>query len=257
MTKEDRRGIAIIVTLVILGMSTFVVSYNIKAKQYKANPQTLCLQDETVKLTKIVVIDKSDKWSSHNIEKIDHWLSEINQGLSMNSRLKIVSISENEQNNTDIKTVFDKCSPGKEEDCHALYENCRDIRHNYSMAFKQPLLDITAMLGRPDESPNSPLFETMTEVVDGIKSQQAEIHIISDFMENGYKFNFYKEIPTVEQLIKQYPLPSNAHITVYLHIIERHKHPRELLDKVKEVWQNYFTKQNIKVKSAKRFFISN
>jgi len=41
-----------------------------------------------------------------------------------------------------------------------------------------------------------------------------------------------------------------------MHIIERRKHSRELLDKVKELWREYFEKQGIVVVSAKRFFIA-
>lgn len=256
MSREDKQGLAIIVTLVLLGIVLFSLSYKMKSQQYKSDPKTLCLEHQLPNLTKIVLIDKSDKWSPHNIEKIDTWLSEIHEGLLMNSRLKIVSIFGQENNVTHIKTVFDKCSPGNEEDCNALYENCRDIRNNYNMAFKAPLMEMTEMLGRPDEAQNSPLFETITEIIDNIQSAEAEIHIVSDFMENGYRFNFYKNIPTAEQLIKVYPLPCDANVSVHLHVIERHKHSHELIDEVKVLWKNYFTQQNIEVKSVKRFFIS-
>ena len=105
-------------------------------------------------------------------------------------------------------------------------------------------------------SETSPLFESMTEIVDNIKSQEAEIHIISDFMENSYKFNFYKEVVSADEAIKEYALPNDANITVFMHIIERRKHSRELLDKVKNLWVGYFEKQGIHVVEAKRFFIT-
>jgi len=256
VTKEDKQGIAIITTLVLLGVSIFYFSYQLKPKEYRIDEQSLCSKDEVVKLKKIVLIDKSDKWSSHNIEKIDAWLSAIHDSVAMNNRLNILSIYGNDENRTKIKTLFDKCSPGSDMDCNALYENCREIKANYNHAFQEPLLEITEMLGKPDQSESSPLFETMTEIVDSIESQEAEIHIISDFMENAHKFNFYKELSSVDELIKEYALPSDANIRVYMHIIERRKHSRELLDEVKELWKEYFEKQGIKVVSAKRFFIT-
>ena len=256
MTKEDKKGIAIIMTLVVLGVSIFYLSYQLKPKKYRIDEQSLCSKDEVVRLKKIILIDKSDSWSSHNIEKIDSWLAEIHEGVAMNSRLNILSIYGNDENSTKIKTLFDKCSPGNQEDCNALYENCRDIKENYDRAFQEPLLEITEMLEKPGESNTSPLFETVTEIVDNIRSQKAEIHIISDFMENSYKFNFYKEVVSADEAIKEYALPSDANITVYMHIIERRKHPRELLDKVKNVWKEYFEKQGITVVDAKRFFIT-
>jgi hypothetical protein len=216
----------------------------------------LCSKDEVVKLKKIVLIDKSDKWSSHNIEKMDSWLSEIHEGVEMNSRLNILSIFGDDKNSTKVKTLFDKCSPGSNEDCNALYENCREIKANYDHAFQEPLFEITEMLAKPDEAETSPLFETMTEIVDNIQSQEAEIHIISDFMENSYKFNFYKEVVSVDEIIKEYAIPSDVKIRIYMHIIERRKHSRELLDKVKKLWIEYFKKQGITVVDAKRFFIT-
>jgi hypothetical protein len=256
VTKEDKKGIAIIASLVLLGVAVFYLSYELKPKKYSIDEQSLCSKDEVVKLKKIILIDKSDRWSTHNIEKIDSWLSDIHEGVEMNSRLNILSIYGNDENSTKIKTLFDKCSPGNQEDCNALYENCRDIKENYDRAFQEPLLEITEMLEKPGESNTSPLFETVTEIVDNIRSQKAEIHIISDFMENSYKFNFYKEVVSADEAIKEYALPSDANITVYMHIIERRKHPRELLDKVKNVWKEYFEKQGITVVDAKRFFIT-
>ena len=256
MTKEDKKGIAIIASLVLLGVAVFYLSYQLKPKKYRIDEQSLCSKDEVVKLKKIVLIDKSDKWSSHNIEKMDSWLSEIHEGVAMNSRLNILSIFGNDENSTKVKTLFDKCSPGSNTDCNALYENCRDIKENYDRAFQKPLVEITEMLAKPGEAETSPLFETMTEIVDNIKSEEAEIHIISDFMENSYKFNFYKEVVSVDDAIKEYALPSDMNITVYMHIIERRKHSRELLDEVKNLWKEYFEKQGITVVDAKRFFIT-
>ena len=256
MTKEDKKGIAIIMTLIVLGVSIFYLSYRLKPKKYRIYEQSLCSKDEVVKLKKIVLIDKSDKWNTHNIERIDRWLSDVHESVSMNSRLNILSISRDNENLTKVKTLFDKCSPGNNKDCNALYENCRDIKNNYDISFEKPLLEITEMLEKPDESESSPLFETMTEIVDNINSQEAEIHIISDFMENSYKFNFYKEVVSVDKAIEEYAIPSNVKIRVYMHIIERRKHTRELLDKVKKLWKEYFERQGITVVSAKRFFIT-
>jgi len=256
VTKEDKKGIAIIVSLVLLGIAIFYLSYQLKPKKYSIDEKSLCSKEKEVKLKKIILIDKSDKWSSHNIEKIESWLSEIHKGVVMNSRLNILSIFGNDKNRTKVKTLFDKCSPGNKIDCNALYENCRDIKENYDRAFQKPLLEITEMLAKPDEAKKSPLFETITEIVDNIQSKEAEIHIISDFMENAYKFNFYKNLVSTEEAIKEYALPSDANITVYMHIIERRKHSRKLLDNVKNLWIAYFEKQGIRVVSAKRFFIT-
>jgi len=256
MSREDKQGVAIIVILMLLGISAFALTYKIKPKKYSIDQTSLCVKHEQVKLKKIILIDKSDTWSNSNIEKMNRWLADIHNNIEMKSQLNILSLSGDSQSKTSIKTVFNKCSPGNEEDCNALYENCRDIQRHYKEAFEKPLIEITEMLGRPGEAKNSPLFETMTQIVDEIESEEAEIHIISDFIENGYKFNFYKKIPTVKKIMAEYSLPSESKIKIYLHIIERRKHNRKFLDQVKKTWEEYFAKQGIKVESSKRFFIS-
>jgi len=257
MSRDDLKGIIIILLLMILGVTAFVFAYKLQPKSYDMDSESMCLKSEPIPLTKVVLIDKSDKWSSANVEKIDKWLSGIYEGLPMNGRLKILTLSGAKKKSTKLNNLFDKCSPGSEEDCNALYENCRDIRAKFINAFEDPLFDVTTLLSQPGTAKTSPLFETITTIVDDLKSKRAEIHIISDFMENGHKFNFYRGgLPSVKQLVKEYALPTNTKITVYLHIIERRRHKIEFINRVKELWIAYFREQGIRVKEAKRFFIT-
>jgi len=257
MSRDDIKGLAIIAFLVVLGVAAFAFAYKLQPKSYEIDVKSMCLKNEKIPLKKIVLIDKSDKWTSSNVEKIDEWLSHIDENIPMNSRLNILSLSGAKDKETKVTKLFDKCSPGNERDCNALYENCRDIRAKFILAFEDPLFDITTLLSKAGTAESSPLFETMTTIVDDIQSKKAEIHIISDFMENGHKFTFYKErLPSVKELIKEYPLPCNAKITVYLHVIERRRHKIEKINAVKKLWRDYFVQQGIRVKEVKRFFIT-
>jgi len=257
MSRDDIKGLAIIAFLVILGVTAFAFAYKLKPKSYEVDANSMCLKNKRIPLKKIVLIDKSDRWTSANVEKIEEWLSHIDDNIPMNSRLNILSLSGAKDKETKVTKLFDKCSPGNERDCNALYENCRDIRAKFILAFEDPLFDITTLLSKAGTAESSPLFETMTTIVDEIQSKKAEIHIISDFMENGHKFTFYKErLPSVKELIKEYPLPSDAKITVYMHVIERRRHQIDKINAVKKLWRDYFVQQGIRVKEVKRFFIT-
>ena len=257
MSRDDLKGIIIILLLMTLGVTAFVFAYKLQPKAYDIDSGSMCLKNEPIPLTKIVLIDKSDRWNAANVEKIDNWLSDIYEGLPLNGRLRIMSLTGAVKKKTKLNKLFDKCSPGSEEDCNALYENCRDIRAKFINAFQDPLFEITTMLSKSGTAETSPIFETMTTIVDDLKSKKAEIHIISDFMENGYKFNFYQgTLPNVKDIIKEYALPTNTKVTIYLHIIERRKHKIERINAVKKIWQDYFTQQGFRVKEAKRFFIT-
>ncbi len=257
MSRDDIKGILIIVILVLLGALGFILAYNLTPKAYDVDSETMCLKNEPSPLKRVVLIDKSDIWSSGNVDRIEKWLSHIGENIPMNSRLNILSLSGSKGKETKVNTLFDKCSPGSEADCNALYENCRDIRAKFISAFEEPLFDITTLLSKSGTAQTSPLFETITTIFDDIKSQKAEIHIVSDFMENGHKFSFYKgKLPSVKELIKEYPLPTKARVTVYMHVIERRRHNMELINAVKNLWRDYFIQQGIRVKEVKRFFIT-
>ncbi len=257
MSRDDIKGILIIVILVLLGVLGFLLAYKLTPKSYNMDAKTMCLKNELSPLKRVVLIDKSDKWSSANVERIEEWLSHIGENIPMNSHLNILSLSGSKRQETRVKKIFDKCSPGSEADCNALYENCRDIRAKFISAFKKPLFNITTLLSKSGTAQTSPLFETVTTIFDDIKSKKAEIHIVSDFMENGHKFSFYKgKLPSVKELIKEYPLPTDAKVTVYMHVIERRRHKMELINSVKNLWRDYFVQQGIEVKEVKRFFIT-
>jgi len=83
----------IIALLMLLGVTAFVFAYKLQPKSYDVDKVTKCLKNEPIPLKKIVLIDKSDKWSAANVEKIDNWLSKIDENIPMNSRLNIVSLS--------------------------------------------------------------------------------------------------------------------------------------------------------------------
>ncbi len=257
MSRDDIKGILIIVVLVLLGALGFVLAYKLTPNSYDVDSKTMCLKNKPSPIKRVVLIDKSDRWTSTNVERMEDWLSHIGENIPMNSRLNILSLSGSKGEETKVKKIFDKCSPGTEADCNALYENCRDIRTKFVLAFEEPLFDISTLLSKSGTAQTSPLFETITTIFDDIKSQKAEIHIVSDFMENGHKFSFYKgKLPSVKELIKEYPLPTKARVTVYMHVIERRRHKMELINAVKNLWRDYFMQQGIRVKEVKRFFIS-
>ena len=257
MSRDDIKGILIIVILVLLGGLGFLLAYKLTPKSYNMDSKTMCIKNEPSPLKRVVLIDKSDQWSSANVERIEEWLSHIGENIPMNSRLNILSLSGSKGKETRVKKIFDKCSPGSEADCNALYENCRDIRAKFILAFEEPLFDITTLLSKSGTAQSSPLFETITTIFDDIKSPKAEIHIVSDFMENGHKFSFYKgKLPSVKELIKEYPISTKARVTVYMHVIERRRHKMELINAVKNLWRDYFVQQGIRVKEIKRFFIT-
>ena len=255
MKKKDKQGI-IIITFSLLVVVVFMVIANY-LKAPKLDEVTLCPLDKPVEFQKIIVIDKSDKWEKGNTKKMNDWLLSSHQSLSAQNRLTILAImGEGREGITEKKVLFDKCNPGSEKECNKLYQNCRKIKKEYDNSFAEPLEKIEEILSTPKQASYSPLFETVVKVIDNVESKQVEINMVSDFMENGHKFDFYNAVPLGEDIVKEYPLKVDANISFSMYVIERRRHPKALINAVTGAWKDYFTEQSIKNVSSKRFFIT-
>lgn len=256
MKKKDKQAIVMILVSALIVVGLGLVADRLDSSG-KLDEKTLCPIDKPVGFQKIIVIDKSDEWEKGNTKKINEWLLSSHQSMSAQERLTILAIiGDGRDGTTEKKVLFDKCNPGSEKECNKLYQNCRRIKKEYDNSFEEPLKEIEEMLSKPTQASYSPLFETVVKVIDNVKSKQVEISMVSDFMENGYKFDFYKNVPFGEDIAKEYPLKADANISFYMRVIERRRHPKVLINAVVTAWKDYFREQNIKNINSKRFFIT-
>lgn len=260
-SKKDLLGIKLfgggLLVLAAIGWAAYTFS---DKESYDAT--TLCPMTGALKQT-VVVIDKSDKWDRDDTSRVSNLINDLNLNVKSKERITIVSIAgATDDNNssgrptTQVMTGFDMCNPGSVEECNAFYENCRDYRNNYNNNFKANLDSVVEHLIQPGEASFSPLLETVVQVIDDSTSSNVDIHIVSDFMENGAKFRFYNLVPLYEDLVKEYPVNFATNISVTGHSVERRRHSRELINAVESVWLEYFQNQGIDAKFS-RFLITN
>ena len=247
-------SISFSITLIMI-LSIF--TYKLSSSEI-INETNFCPIDRPISFQKIVIFDKSDIWEKDNIKTVKEWLSMSYQNISVNERFTIFSIVGNDKNSTEIKTLFDRCNPGDEKGCNRLYQNCKKIKEKYDNFFKKPLQKIAERLSIPTElkASYSPLFKAVKEVIDKTKSQHVDIYMVSDFMENGSKFNFYDTVPLGEDIIKEYPLSVNSDISFYINLIKRRRHDNRLIDAVVARWKEYFSLQGIENIRVKKLFIT-
>ena len=251
--SKDRLAIGIIlITLVALSIPFILKVY--LSKKPVLDEQTLCPPNAT-KIHIVVLLDKSDKWGHDDIVRVKNIMRGIYHEVPAQGRLTVYGIIGQGRQSTDVTLFFDMCNPGSEEECSALYQNCKRIKKRYEGSFEHPLLQITETLMIPGESSYSPLLETVTEIVNENRSESLVLHIISDFMENGVRFRFYDVIPLDEEMIQEYPLPRNIKMKIEGYFIQRRRHPMELQNAVQSAWTNYFGKQGISV-SFKPIFVT-
>jgi hypothetical protein len=255
MKQKDKQAVLIMFFSLIFVAGLLIVAEQLSSSE-KIDEKTLCPIDRPISFQKIVIFDKSDMWERDNIKKMNDWLSMSHQNILAHERFTILGIVGEDRNSTEVKILFDRCNPGSEKECNKLYQNCTRIKEKYDNSFENPLQKIEQLLSIPTQASYSPLFETVAQVIDSTRSKQIEIHMVSDFMENGYKFDFYNTVPLGEDIIKEYPLSVDANISFHMNIIERRRHDKRLIDAVVATWREYFSLQGIKNIEDKRLFIT-
>ena len=244
-TKKDRMAVGIILSLVTVFGAIFFVQYSLeRAGQF--DEDTLCLLKQTTKHI-IVVVDKSDQWDPDDVERVGSLITRIYRSVPARARLTVSAIIGAGPGSTLVKKVFDKCNPGSERECNALYQNCRRIRNRYAESFSSQLDDVISTLEQPGKSSFSPIFETVVQMIDDSEGQDLEIHLISDLMENGSKFRFYDVVPLAEEIEQEYPINFDGRISFYAHIVERRRHSIGLRFAVQSVWGEYLEGQGARV----------
>jgi hypothetical protein len=247
--RKNRQAILLFAGgLVFLGV-VFFIQYQL-SRPKELDEQTLCPVSPPDKQV-VILIDKSDKWDLDDIGRVDSLVTKINRSTRAKDRLTIKAIVGAGRESTEVKTFFDKCNPGNEQECNALYQNCRRIRKRYEESFEKQLDEVIEALKLPGESSYSPLLESLAQTIDDSNSKSLEVHFVSDLMENGGRFRFYDVVPMAEEISAQYPLPHKGQTTVFLQVEERRRHSRELLDAVQAVWKEYLRNQEIEVSSER------
>lgn len=254
LKKKDLQGVYIIVGVLSFLGTIFGASLMLDDSR-RVNEATLCPLSGSEKRT-VVIVDKSDKWDAGDRTRVKNLLDQVYREVPPYGRLVVVAIAGKGRQSTRVDELFNGCNPGSEEECNALYENCRRIRATYEKKFEEKVVALDEILTKPGQASYSPLFETVVQHIDDNRSPKLEIHLVSDLMENGARFRFYDVVPLPEEVIETYPIESSAHIEVEIHLVERRRHSRGLIDSVTRVWESYFEDQGINVR-VNRLLIAN
>lgn len=237
-TTKDKIGIAFIVVSIFVVLSFGYIAYD-RNKKSLYDPNTLCPLVIPYETT-VVIIDKSDPWQRRDSLKIKRLLHHKMKNLKTYERLTIKVIEPNSWNETEVKTYFDMCNPGRQ--ANPLYQNPKRILKKYQENFQKPLDKILHTLMQPKKSNSSPLLETLQDTLEFSESSNLKIILISDLLEyteGGY--NFYSHIPSPRQIIEEFSFPQNKLKVLSVEYIMR-KHHRKKIYKALKFFKR-FTKE--------------
>ena len=253
--KKDRQAVILIIVLSLLSISAMFTMYKLESSKVQLDKITLCPLNREIGHHTVVVLDKSDEWEQQDIDRMEGFLSDVHRSIPEYGQLTFVVITGDKGSYTKAVKKFDMCNPGNGENSNQLYTNPMLLKKRYDDSFGVPLREIIKTLVAPDQSSSSPLFETIVSIIDDNKSKYLQIHMISDLMENGSKFRFYDVVPWYQQVIMEYPIYTDAQVSIHAHTIDRRRHSRGLMDAVESVWQEYCNRQNVSI-DFKRLIIS-
>lgn len=251
LTRKDRQGILLICIVLLIIVAIPIIRAFLLQKP-TLDETTMCpIGGERVRFS--VLIDKSDRWDDANAARVRATIDNIQRKVPFEGRLSIylihgqhVSAVEEKRGPSVIDLLFDMCNPGGEQECNALYQNCKAMKLTFHDAFEAPLAKLAKSMSLPSQSDSSPLLEAVGTMIKDSHAQDTHLYLISDLMENHFKFRFYDTVPLDDELIREYPLSSKSNVTVRGFQISHRTDSARLIEAVRKVWQGYFEKQGVR-----------
>jgi len=221
--SDTHKGIMLIIISLLMIIIISVLYTKLK-KEHEYDKETLCSIYMPYNST-VLIIDKSDKWSINDSNKIINVVENSNKNLKRGDRF-IIKVIETDKNTTAtiVSSYFDMCNPGKRGSANELYENPTKIQEIYNKRFKPKLDKILDKLKSPDVAKTTPLLETISDSLKDEKvkkSKKVNLIIISDLLEYSDEFNFYKKLPTIKSVVDEYDMPKNKLGYVKIKFIKR------------------------------------
>lgn len=190
MTGRDAIGVFnLVIIAAILGGISYL-AFVVRPAEY--DPDTLCLAD-TVPPHRVVVVDKTDLYSSSQAGAIAGAIIAQRDLLAVGERLSLFEL--NERGNLADTNSFSLCNPGSGEQVNPLYRNPTRIQARYEAAFAEPLSDALDDLMTPKDAPQSPILEALarlsTERGFTPDVPGRRVVLVSDMLQNSDLFTVY------------------------------------------------------------------
>lgn len=223
-------GIIVVVAFIFLGFKLSPAPYN---------ADTLCLKNKEPYRASII-IDKTDPYGDSGI--VEDIILQEKQLVPIHGRLTIYVIDET--GDVAETPLFDLCNPGRGDQVNALYRNPRRVETRYNEQFDKPLKAILEKLKKPGVAPQSPIAETLAEIMfdrfAGTPPSKHKVVLISDLLQNSDLGSAYQGSLSLNNLKRLTPpwrmlQPSHTHLrSVVLNRPKKQGIQRDVID---EFWQ--------------------
>lgn len=251
MDSENKAliGIFMLVLLLVAGSSAFFYF-----RPAEIDAQTLCRKGEPLVGHKIIIIDKTDEWSTHNGDVLETDILRLVDGTKENEKVTIIAF--NDENLANLIPVLSICNPGNGEEDLGIYRGKQYAYSEYKRSFAKPLAQILNELKKPNKSSNTHLLEVMSGVLVAYSSElnlhDVQFFIYSDMRQNSELFSFFGNTDysskNFDDAVGQALESNEKNISIDLRYIELNKPYKFQQEQLKIYWKRALSKAGFKNK---------
>ncbi|MEO1040590.1 MAG: hypothetical protein AAFX09_13725 [Pseudomonadota bacterium] len=257
MRGKDLVGFFNLIVIVgVLGAISYAAT-QLQPEEY--DPDTLCPTDVTAPHA-AVIIDKTDRYSPEEAERIGNLILNARDGLEIGERFSLFELDERgDLANTES---FSLCNPGRGDQISPLYRNPARVETRYQSQFEAPLQRALADLVEPKDSPQSPIIEALARLAleDGFGQDvpRREVALVSDMLQNSDLFSVYgaarydlSRLPDparVADAIEDRYGDGLAGLRVQVFLIERRGWTEAQADALPQYWDQVFARLGVRAR---------
>ena len=207
-SKEELQKRAIVILVICAGLvvGVIVAVWLVSDAQSNLDKLTLCRKDKPLNGYAAVLIDKSDKLSTPEVNWLKVRIDNLKTELGKNAKLSLFVVNDTSAQMLGPNGSFSKCNPGSEDTANPFYEHPKFVQKNFEATFGDPLNKALAALMDPEKSKTSPILEAiqhiskLPEFVGTPKDRK--LVIVSDMLQNVREYSQYSNLTKFDDLRK-------------------------------------------------------
>lgn len=175
---------------VLIGVAAYIF-YIMRPAPF--DPDTLCVEQETLPPHTAVIIDKTDEYDAAQADLIAKLIRRAGRDLEAGERFTLFELDARGQFNP--RGQFSLCNPGRGDQVNPLFSNPKMIEEQYAAKFEGPLDGALKDLIVPKEAPSSPIMEALARLAQteafGEDVDDRKVILVSDMLQNSDLFTAY------------------------------------------------------------------
>jgi len=222
------------------------ISFYIFNKPESLNPETLCLENQDVSKNYVVIIDKTDSWTSKTARKLERKIVEIKSNMLKGEKIHLYKLTSSVGES--IKPLFSLCSPGSGEETSIFYEGTKVAQKRYDKLFDDPIRQLLIELKVPSEGKTSPIVETLATLFSNhyFEIRQTEFILFSDLRQNTKSFSVFKRGSNFDDFID---LADSSFVNLsgsvfQVHFIDHLKSKTSTEKEMRRIWSEAINRSN-------------